>query len=53
VLDTRTGIGGNIAPLGEQVFTELDVTGVGGVPETGVTAVVMNVTVDGPTSPDT
>lgn len=51
LLDTRTGIGGNIAPLGEQVFTELDVTGVGGVPETGVTAVVMNVTVDGPTSP--
>lgn len=50
VLDTRTGEGGNIAPLGQQVFTELDVTGVGGVPETGVTAVAMNVTVDGPTS---
>ncbi len=50
VLDTRTGIGGNLAPLGPQVFTELDVTGVGGVPETGVTAVVMNVTVDSPSS---
>lgn len=50
LLDTRTGEGGNIAPLGQQVFTELDVTGVGGVPETGVTAVVMNVTVDGPTT---
>ena len=49
LLDTRTGAGGNLAPLGPQVFTELDVTGVGGVPETGVTAVVMNVTVDGPT----
>lgn len=49
LLDTRTGEGGNITPLGQQVFTELDVTGVGGVPETGVTAVVMNVTVDGPT----
>lgn len=49
LLDTRTGVGGNLAPLGQQVFTELDVTGVGGVPETGVTAVVMNVTVDGPT----
>ncbi|MEY4230109.1 MAG: hypothetical protein RLZZ362_958, partial [Actinomycetota bacterium] len=48
ILDTRTGIGGNITPLGPQVFTELDVTGVGGVPETGVTAVVMNVTVDSP-----
>lgn len=50
LLDTRTGIGGNLAPLGQQVFTELDVTGVGGVPETGVSAVVMNVTVDSPTS---
>jgi hypothetical protein len=48
ILDTRTGIGGNITPLGPQVFTELDVTGVGGVPETGVTAVVMNVTADSP-----
>ena len=51
LLDTRTGEGGNIVPLGQQVFTELDVTGVGGVPETGVTAVVMNVTVDRPSSP--
>ena len=50
LLDTRTGAGGNLAPLGQQVFTELDVTGVGGVPETGVTAVVMNVTVDSPTA---
>ena len=51
LLDTRTGTGGNITPLGQQVFTELDVTGVGGVPETGVSAVVMNVTVDGATAP--
>jgi hypothetical protein len=49
LLDTRTGEGGNLAPLAQQVFTELDVTGVGGVPETGVTAVVMNVTADAPT----
>lgn len=49
LLDTREGTGGNITPLGQQVFTELDVTGVGGVPETGVSAVVMNVTVDNPT----
>lgn len=48
ILDTRTGIGGNIVPLGAQMFTEVDVTGVGGVPDTGVTAVVMNVTVDRP-----
>ena len=50
LLDTREGIGGNISAIGNGVFTELDVTGVGGVPETGVTAVVMNVTVTGPTS---
>ncbi len=50
LLDTRTGTGGNLAPLGQQVYTELDVSGVGGVPETGVTAVVMNVTVDSPTA---
>ncbi|MGE3588908.1 MAG: hypothetical protein AB7L17_14380 [Ilumatobacteraceae bacterium] len=50
LLDTRTGIGGNLAPLDEQVFTELDVTGVGGVPDGDVTAVVMNVTVDQPTA---
>ena len=50
VLDTRTGEGGNLSALGSRVFTELDVTGVGGVPETGVTAVVMNVTATGPTS---
>jgi len=51
LLDTRTGIGGNITSLGPQVHTELDVTGVGGVPEVGATAVVLNVTVDGPTLP--
>ena len=51
LLDTRTGEGGNIYPLAQGVFTELDVTGVGGVPETNVTAVVMNVTVTSPTQP--
>ena len=50
LLDTRTGEGGNVFPLGTGAFTELDVTGVGGVPEFGATAVVMNVTVTGPTS---
>ena len=49
LLDTRTGEGGNISPLSQGVFTELDVTGVAGVPETDVTAVVMNVTVTSPT----
>lgn len=51
LLDTRTGEGGNLSALGPQTFTELDVTGVGGVPEGGVSAVVLNVTVDGPTTP--
>jgi hypothetical protein len=50
LLDTRNGTGGNIVKLDSRVFTELDVTGVGGVPETGVTAVVMNVAVAQPTA---
>ena len=50
LLDTRTGEGGNLSPLSTDWFTELDVTGVGGVPETNVTAVVMNVTAADPTS---
>jgi len=44
VLDTRNGTGGNIYPLAEGMFTEVRVTGVGGVPEGDVTAVVLNVT---------
>ena len=50
LLDTRDGTGGNITPLDTQVFTELPVTGVGGVPATGVTAVVLNVTAVLPTA---
>jgi len=50
LLDTRTGEGGNIFPLSTGAFTELPVTGVGGVPTADVTAVVMNVTVTGTTS---
>ena len=45
LLDTRSGIGGNIFPLAEDTLTELPVTGVGGVPYGDVTAVVLNVTV--------
>ncbi|MDO8392695.1 MAG: hypothetical protein Q7V57_19640 [Actinomycetota bacterium] len=44
ILDTRDGTGGNITPLGWGATTELDVRGVGGLPRTGVTAVVLNVT---------
>ena len=51
LLDTRTGEGGNIVPLDTGVFTELNVRGVGGLPATGVEAVVLNVTVTSPTLP--
>jgi hypothetical protein len=48
ILDTRDGTGvadQHRGPLGAGKVTELDVTGVGGVPDTGVGAVVLNVTV--------
>ena len=48
LLDTRTGVGGNISALSSQALTELKVAGFGGVPPTGATAVVLNVTVDAP-----
>ena len=48
LLDTRTGEGGNISALSSQALTELKVAGFGGVPPTGATAVVLNVTVDAP-----
>jgi hypothetical protein len=48
LLDTRTGEGGNISALATQAMTELKVAGFGGVPPTGATAVVLNVTVDSP-----
>ncbi|MCU1395084.1 MAG: hypothetical protein JWM34_3512 [Ilumatobacteraceae bacterium] len=49
LLDTRNGTGGNQWPIDTDSFTELPVTGVGGVPLDGVTAVVMNVTATDPT----
>ncbi len=48
ILDTREGLGvweHHQGPLGAGQRIELDVTGVGGVPETNVGAVVLNVTV--------
>ncbi len=48
VLDTRDGTGGNIVPLGPDLFTEVQLAGRGGVPAVGATAVVLNVTVDHP-----
>ena len=46
ILDTRSG-----APLGNAGTVVQAVTGVGGVPASGVSAVVLNVTVTGPTAP--
>ncbi len=45
ILDTRLGVGSPVAPLGPGASLPLQVTGRGGVPATGVSAVVLNVTV--------
>ncbi len=49
ILDTRNGTGGYDAPVGPGGTLSLPVEGVDGVPSTGVTAVVVNVTVTEPT----
>jgi len=51
ILDTRNGVGGFSSPLGPQAQLTLPVSGSGGVPATGVAAVVMNVTVTDTTAP--
>lgn len=52
VLDTRdgTGTGGTVAKVGAGSTIDLTVTGAGGVPSTGVEAVVLNVTATNPTA---
>jgi hypothetical protein len=50
VLDTRNGTGGYSAPVGPGGTISLQVTGVDGVPASGVTAVVLNVTATNPTA---
>ncbi|WP_181139470.1 protease pro-enzyme activation domain-containing protein [Streptomyces sp. Ru71] len=51
VLDTRYGIGrSGTSPVAANGTVKLKVTGVGGVPATGVTAVVINVTAAAPTA---
>ena len=50
LLDTRTGNGSPVGPLGPSSVMNLQVTGRGGVPSTGVSAVVLNVAVTGPTA---
>ncbi|MGH9154144.1 MAG: hypothetical protein ACRD03_17570 [Acidimicrobiales bacterium] len=49
ILDTRTGTGGIAGPVGPGSTVDMQVTGRGGVPSTGVTAVAVNVTVTQPT----
>jgi hypothetical protein len=49
ILDTRYGLGG--PTLGADSTLDLQVTGMGGVPASGVSAVVVNVTVTEPTAP--
>ncbi|MDP9071103.1 MAG: hypothetical protein M3N68_07425 [Actinomycetota bacterium] len=51
ILDTRSGQGAPAAAVGPGATVALTVTGRGGVPATGVSAVVMNVTVTQPSAP--
>ncbi len=50
ILDTRTGLGGPAAAVGQAQAIDVQVTGVGGVPASGVDAVVVNLTGTEPTS---
>jgi hypothetical protein len=50
VLDTRVGNGAPLAKLAANSSIDLQVTGRGGVPASGVSAVVLNVTVTEPTA---
>lgn len=50
ILDTRTGNGAPVAKVMPGIPISLQVTGRGGVPAEGVTAVVLNVTVTEPSS---
>ena len=50
ILDTRTGLGAPAAKVGNASVLELQVTGRGGVPAGGVSAVALNVTVTEPTT---
>jgi hypothetical protein len=51
VLDTRSGNGAAKAPVAARGTVHLQVTGRGGVPPSGVSAVVLNVTVAAPAKP--
>jgi hypothetical protein len=49
-MDTRNGTGGVTGPVGAGATVSLQVAGKGGVPASGVTAVVVNVTATSPTA---
>ncbi|WP_461165381.1 RHS repeat-associated core domain-containing protein [Arthrobacter sp. R4-81] len=49
-LDTRNGTGGVTGPVGAGQTVRLKVTGKGGIPATGVSAVALNITVTAPTT---
>jgi hypothetical protein len=51
VLDTRTGLGAPKTAVAAGGMVHLQVAGTGGVPSSGVSAVVLNVTVTAPTQP--
>src|SRR5207244_2276163 len=50
ILDTRVGIGGRDRQLGPHEKIDVQVTGVGGVPASGVGSVVFNATAVAPTA---
>jgi len=51
VLDTRDGTGGVAGALASNTGVDVQLTGVAGVPATGVTAVILNATVTSPAGP--
>src|SRR6266481_839469 len=52
ILDTRNGTGGfPVGPLGGAASIDVPLAGQGGVPSTGVSAVVLNVTATNTTAP--
>ena len=51
LLDTRNGTGGYNGPVGPNTAISLQVTGRGGVPASGVSAVAMNLTATAPSAP--
>jgi hypothetical protein len=51
ILDTRNGTGGHLGKLGSGASFDVQIDGRGGVPASGVVAVVLNATVTDPTAP--